>query len=92
MQIDPIKPTLKAPGVKRLMLKYDAPLSTFALKLNLRRYIKVNQSTVVSFVGRDFFNISVDAAGGGFTVQIWMRTSAAVGTTRCCSPHHRHKR
>ena len=31
-------PTLKAPGTKRLKLKYDAPLSKFAFKFNLRRY------------------------------------------------------
>ena len=38
MQVDPIKPTLKAPGTKRLKLKYDEPLSNVALKVNLRRY------------------------------------------------------
>ena len=38
MQDNPIKPTLKAPGTKRLKLKYDELLSTFAFKFNLRRY------------------------------------------------------
>ena len=38
MQVDPIKPTLKAPGTKRLKLQYDEPLSSFAFKFNLRRY------------------------------------------------------
>ena len=38
MQVVPIKPTLKAPGTKRLKLKYDATLSNFAFKFNLRRY------------------------------------------------------
>ena len=38
MQVDSIKPTLKAPGIKRLKLKYDEPLSNFAFKFNLRRY------------------------------------------------------
>jgi lipoate-protein ligase A len=38
VQVDPIKPTLKAPGTKRLKLKYDDPLSNFAFKFNLRRY------------------------------------------------------
>jgi hypothetical protein len=37
-QVDPIKPTLKAPGTKRLNLLYDKPLSNFAFKFNLRRY------------------------------------------------------
>jgi len=29
---------LKAPGIKRLKLKYDGPLSNVAFKFNLRRY------------------------------------------------------
>ena len=37
-QVDPIKPTLKAPGSKRLKLKYDELLSSFAFNFNLRRY------------------------------------------------------
>ena len=38
MQVDPIKPTLRAPGLKRLKLKCDKLLSTFAFKFNLRCY------------------------------------------------------
>ena len=38
MQVDPIKPTLKPPGMKRLKLKHDGLLSSFAFKFNLRRY------------------------------------------------------
>ena len=38
MQVDPFKPTLKAPGTKRLKLTYDEPVSNFAFKFNLRRY------------------------------------------------------
>ena len=41
MQVDPIKRTLKAPGTKRLKLKYDQVVSNFAFKINLRRYKKV---------------------------------------------------
>ena len=40
MQVDPIKPTLKASGTKRLTLKSDEPLSNVAFKFNLRRYTK----------------------------------------------------
>ena len=40
MQVDPIKPTLKPPGTKRLKLKYDEPPSKFAFKFYLRRYNK----------------------------------------------------
>ncbi len=38
VQVEPMKPMLKAPGTKRLKLKYDGPLSFCALKMNLRRY------------------------------------------------------
>jgi len=33
VQVDPIKPTLKAPGTKRLRLKYDVPLSNLLSNL-----------------------------------------------------------
>jgi len=35
-----MKPTLKAPGSKRLKLKYDGPLSNFGFNFNLHRYTK----------------------------------------------------
>ena len=38
VQVDPIKPTLKAPGTKRLKLEWDTLLSTSAFKFSLRRY------------------------------------------------------
>jgi hypothetical protein len=44
VQVDPIKPTLKASGAKRLKLKYDEPLSNVAFEFNLRRYSKVENS------------------------------------------------
>jgi len=40
VQVDPIKPTLSAPRTKRLKLNCDDLLSSFAFKLNLRRYTK----------------------------------------------------
>jgi hypothetical protein len=40
VQVDPIKPMLKAPGVKHSKLICDEPLSTFAFKFNWRRYTK----------------------------------------------------
>ena len=47
MQVDPIKPTLKAPGTKRLKLHTDEPLSNLAFKCNLRRYIVGDDGTVM---------------------------------------------
>jgi len=41
VQVDPIKPTMKAPGTQALKLQYHKLLSTFAFKFNLRRYSKV---------------------------------------------------
>jgi hypothetical protein len=38
VQVDPIELTLKAPGIKRLNLKCDEPLSNYAFRFNLRRY------------------------------------------------------
>jgi hypothetical protein len=45
VQVDPIKPTLKAPGTNRLKLNYDALLSNVAFKFNLRRY---NMSAILT--------------------------------------------
>jgi hypothetical protein len=42
VQVDPIKPILKPPGTKRLELKCDILLSTFAFKVKLRRYTLVD--------------------------------------------------
>jgi len=36
-----MNPKLKAPGTERFTLRCDEPLSSFAFKFNLRRYIKV---------------------------------------------------
>jgi hypothetical protein len=38
VQVDPIKPKLKPPGITRLKLIYDVPVSNFAFKFNLRHY------------------------------------------------------
>jgi len=36
VQVEPMQPMLKAPGTKRLKLKYDVPLSNFAVNFSLR--------------------------------------------------------
>ena len=50
MQIDPIKPTLKPSGTKRLKLKHDALLSNFAFNFNLRRYRVVHDVYTQNFI------------------------------------------
>ena len=49
MHVVPVKPTLIAPGTKRLKLKYDEPLSNFAFKFNFRRYTVVCASALHSY-------------------------------------------
>jgi hypothetical protein len=51
VQVDPIKPTLKAPGIKRLKLVRDDPLTNFAFKFNLRRYNEVAHPQDVNQAG-----------------------------------------
>ena len=73
MQVDPIKPTLKAPGTKRLKLKYDEPLSKFAFKFNLRRYSLVQHEVsgavyALKMLGRRAVVESGQDAGPGRTV------------------------
>jgi hypothetical protein len=43
VQVEPIKPTLKAPISKRLKLKRDEPLSNAAFNFNLRCYTKAGK-------------------------------------------------
>jgi hypothetical protein len=53
VQIDPIKPALKAPGIKRLELINDGPLSNIAFNFNLRRHSKdITVLMLSSRVGR----------------------------------------
>jgi hypothetical protein len=48
VQVEPIKPALKAPGTKRLTLNYDEVLSSSAFNFNLRRCNKDGSSTGVA--------------------------------------------
>ena len=51
MHVDPIKPKLNLPGTKRLKLKCDELLSTFAFKIKLRRYTKGELITLTDAEG-----------------------------------------
>jgi len=50
VQVDPIKPTSKAPEIKLLKLKYDKMLSESAFKFNLRRSSEVETRLVAAGV------------------------------------------
>jgi len=47
MQVDPIEPTLTAPGTMPLKLKCDELVSSCAFKCNLRRFTKVRLTVVI---------------------------------------------
>jgi hypothetical protein len=67
VQVDPIKHTLKAPGITRLKLSHDESPSKVAFKFNLRRYtLGPTQSDDIS--GRDLhsstFRLNVSTSCG----------------------------
>ena len=72
MQVDPIKPTLKAPGIELFKLQCDKPLSKFGFNFNLRRF---NENA-------NFTNF-----GNAMLVLVRMATGEA-GPGRCCQPRH----
>ena len=57
MQVDPIKPMLKAPGTNLLTLKYNERLSTFAFTFNLCHYSKLKSGS--SHCAKQFKEASV---------------------------------
>jgi len=63
VQVDPIKPALKAPGTKRLKPKFDEPLSSIAFKFNLRRYNQLPQHPLPSRGLRAHPGSAVQVAG-----------------------------
>jgi hypothetical protein len=62
VQVDPIKPTLTAPGTKRLNLEFDELLSSFAFKFSLRRYTLAKHTDVDASP----FNIAVSATAPAY--------------------------
>ena len=48
MQVDHIKPKLKALGTNVSKLKYDGPLSNFAFKFNVRLFSKYGHTEVMA--------------------------------------------
>ena len=74
MQVDPSKPTLKAPVYEHVKLQYHKLLSNFAFKFNMRRY-----STGKSFVLQTLVAL-LKAKGGKNAVAVAAPTGiAAVG-------------
>jgi hypothetical protein len=63
VQLDPIPPTLKAPGNKRLKLKYGEPLSNFAFKFNFAPLHRGRSNRRAGAPQRDSTS-DVDGSGG----------------------------
>ena len=55
MQVDPIKPMVKAPGSNLLTLKHDELPSSFAFKFNLRRY----EMECLDFLGENDIPVTI---------------------------------
>ena len=69
MKVEPIEPTLKALGTKRLKLERDEPPSNFAFKFNLRRFVE-------AWLERKYGTVSLNDAEAA------ARTDAEVGRCR----------
>ena len=76
VQVDPMKPRLKAPGTMLLKLRYDEPHSNFAFNFNLRLYNVDMEVTIATKLepltqrGEDFCEAKLAGAGtnGCYTV------------------------
>ena len=62
MQVEPTQSNLKAPGPKRVKLKYDNLLSSFAFKFNLRRNNKEELAASYHLVLMDLEMPEMDGA------------------------------
>jgi len=63
VQVGPIQPTLKAPGIKRLKLLYVGPLLKYGFKIKLRRYIQEDTTGRCS-------ELAEEVAAQGWAVQV----------------------
>ena len=74
MQVDPIRPTLKAPGTKRLKLIYDAPLSIVAFDLNRRRYTEGNEYSYYMLLTSSYILNHAERVGQ-FKIHPWIHNN-----------------
>ena len=85
MQVDPIKPTLKAPGTQRLKLIYNNLLSSFAFNFNLRRYNEADPTNLETLLSLGVSHTNeldqAEATGRGlhsFTFQLKLSTFCGI--------------
>ena len=88
MQVDPIKPTLKAPATMLLKLKCGELLSRFSFKFNLRRYTKGRK-----LVPRVAMTApSVNLWAGAHTRPLFSSTCAVCVTDKLTPPSVSHEK
>jgi hypothetical protein len=80
VQVDPIKPTLKAPGTKRLKLKHDEVLSKCAFKINLRRYTQP-AARAAAVAAQPAAPAGLDQLNATFATTGTSTTTSTTGTT-----------
>jgi hypothetical protein len=75
-EVDPIKPTLKAPGDMRSKLNYFKLLSSFAFKSNVRRYSMLRElhSSADMFDGRSVHSSTFQLNVSTFWSTLWVVT------------------
>jgi len=78
VQVDPIKPTLKASGTRRLKLICDDPLSKIGFKFNLRRYTVEALHVLRKREAKDK-KLAEDAQRPPLATRVWMRTPKTLG-------------
>jgi hypothetical protein len=88
MQAEPMKPTLKAPGTKRLKRTHDKLLSSFAVIFNLRRYKEGGAAHGAAIDSHDVVMRLNQAPTWGYRRWVGGRTTHRVGTDGQCSPLH----
>jgi hypothetical protein len=98
VHVDPIKPTVEAPGTDHLKLDYDHLLSIFALNFNLRRYnVVARRVTAADVCGLGPTDAARHVMGWCLTQETRVQgvlddvASGRVwaGPDGCCSPRHR---
>jgi hypothetical protein len=82
-----MKPTLTAPRTKRLKLKCDELLSSFAFKFSLRRYTEETGARFHMNNNTGVCTVSGSAAAAGAHIRPLFRSAKAVSDTKAYPKH-----
>ena len=89
MQVDPITPTLKAPGYQRLKLKCDDLLSDFAINFNLRCYTE--ETVEAAMAALESAAAAAQAVAAGDLVRGGVKHKHSTDVDYPCSSARRHE-